>query len=301
MYSATLSCDQLSVRLTDEANELDASAALSLATVQVEGKAKETALKASMDSLVVSDVLSGSMLCRQTGRAAGHVDGAALAAEEGGEGEGGVQLLTVAIRRCLDSKAPTTSVCARVAELGLMFDPVTLQRLMGFWEMPDPMGGLQVAARYARQTYTGIANHRPLGTIEGVGGWQGEGDVGTAAEGEIRQGGGSSITTGERISLDICVAAPTICLAERVVDAYKSSRSSRSSDSKVTTMLVVRLGQLSLQDADAEGRVQGQWGAAETAACNEYRLLVAQVGIDLMRHVEMPPGDDFGRNLRGTG
>jgi len=123
MYTATLEFDELSVRLVDAATKLDTSATLSRATLQVEGKALDVALNATIKSFAVVHVMSGCTLCRQTGRGAGN--------GSGGEGEGGggddVPLLTVAVQRNRATVPAQTGVCVRVSELDLMFDPVTLQ------------------------------------------------------------------------------------------------------------------------------------------------------------------------------
>lgn len=123
MYTATLSFDDLSVRLVDVTSSLDTSATLSWATLQLDGKPRHMALNASMKSFVVMDVMSGTTLCRQTGRSAGRASGGG----RGQEQEAEVPLLTVAVQRNRACTPEQTGVCVRVSELDLMFDPVTLQ------------------------------------------------------------------------------------------------------------------------------------------------------------------------------
>ena len=76
-------------------------------------------------------------------------------AEQGAEAVG--QLLAMAIRRSW-GRETQTRVRVRVAALGLMFDPVILQALAGFWQIPNPSIDLHAAARYAGKRIQGFAS-----------------------------------------------------------------------------------------------------------------------------------------------
>jgi hypothetical protein len=147
MYAVALECDEVAVRIIDTVCVLDVSATLSSAALHIEGKAHRVSLRTRMDTLEVVNVLTGSTLSRQTGRAA--------VADPAGEGadapssrqEEGVPLLTVAVERNHGSSPKQTSVSVRLAELDFLLDPGTLQRLVTFWQIPDPAVDLQVRNR----------------------------------------------------------------------------------------------------------------------------------------------------------
>jgi hypothetical protein len=144
MYAVALECDEVAVRIIDTVCVLDVSATLSSAALHIEGKAHRVSLRTRMDTLEVVNVLTGSTLSRQTGRAA--------VADPAGEGadapssrqEEGVPLLTVAVERNHGCLPKQTSVSVRLAELDFLLDPGTLQRLVTFWQIPDPAVDLQV-------------------------------------------------------------------------------------------------------------------------------------------------------------
>lgn len=161
---------------------------------------------------------------------------------------------------------------------------------------------LHAAARYAREAYSGLT--RPVSTLDDVSQSEdgGEGVRGVARGGEERASGevlgeedvsmcGSA--PGERLSLDIGVAAPNIYLYENVHDARTTA-----------PVLVVRLGHLSLLDtskaAEGGGDREGAAGQAlGQVVRNNYTLEVEKVGVDLLHDVTLPLGND-GEWLKGV-
>ena len=283
MYSASLTCGEVSARLVDEGLALDTSATLSLATVTVDGKAEELALNASMNELVVSDLVSGSVLCRQTGPCKTSDEMTVVMAEQGAEAVG--QLLAMAIHRSW-GRETQTRVRVRVAALGLMFDLVILQALAGFWQIPNPSIDLHAAARYARKTYSGL--RQPVSTIEDDSTLRaGNGETGTFSADHRAKIHHEGKDTGERVMLDMSIAAPTIYLQENVLD-----------NRKTVSVLVVRLGHLSIQDMD-DDHYAGLPGGTRTRSHNQYSLEVARVGIDLMHDVKIPVGVDHEKDQEG--
>ena len=131
VYTAALAFDEVSVRLVDPAHRLDTSATLLLAALQVEGKAVETSMDASVHSLTVMEMLSGRTLCGRT------APGALQAAQDHQGGGEEAALLTVAVQRKRGGSQQQTRVCARMAEVDVMFDPVSLHGIADFWQVPS--------------------------------------------------------------------------------------------------------------------------------------------------------------------
>jgi len=139
MYSVALVFDQVALSLVDPGQKLDTCATLLCATVQMEGKAAETSIDGRVQSLTVMEMLSGRILC---GRSAPGALGGREAAQGGeaaqgqlGGGEAGGPLLTVAVLRKCAVSHQLVKVCTRMAEVDIMFDPVTLHAIADFWQV----------------------------------------------------------------------------------------------------------------------------------------------------------------------
>ena len=164
-------------------------------------------------------------------------------------------------------------------------------------QIPDPTVDLSAAARYARETYSGLT--RRSSNAQDTAGYLGHKEVGAQEEEEQRGAGGNSGAGGVKMMLDISISAPNIYLFEKVHGGRTTA-----------PVLLVRLGELCIQDAEREhhdaapgtkgadgpplasryARAEGMGGGRQ-GLCNRHRLVVSQVGVDLLHGVKLPLGD----------
>ena len=158
-----------------------------------------------------------------------------------------------------------------------------MQALCAELQIPDPSVDLVVAARYARNAYSGLTRRASTAAEQAASG-SGAGTESGAAT-HVEEQRGRTHCAWHRILLDVSVAAPNIYLSEQVLDGREMS-----------SVLLVRLGRLSIQDAPADhgagcvpasGRLEAG-KAAGAGNGNRYRLQVAQIGVDLMRNAKLP-------------
>jgi len=154
-------------------------------------------------------------------------------------------------------------------------------------QIPDASVDLVVAARLARNAYTDLRRRRANTEEQNGRGSEEEGGLGGAESGaptrvapaaEDQRGRGRMAE--HRLLLDVSLAAPNIYLSEQGLGAHE-----------VSSVLLVRLGHLSVQDVDVadtvltvDARSTPSEGAGDG---NRYRLQVAQIGVDLLRNVTL--------------
>ena len=228
IFSLHASLEMCNARLIDPSGGLNISASISRSSIALVARPRAAAANLALTSLLVRNEAKGRILCQQI--------------DEGDKRGAGKELLLITLESDRGAAPALTSARVRVAQLEIVFDPYTLQAASKFWDVEEEALELDVASKLSREVSSGV-------------------------QGGVTRQVKAVASKGERLKLDIDMAAPNVYVFEKTVD-------------KLSTALLVKFGRVVLRDVEEVSRSisEGVWH-------NQLMLTVERLGVELFKDV----------------